>query len=429
MGGLIDKLEGVAFFTYNALYPLLGTLGAPFIIYKLASQYKYRAGLSQKLGLELPEEIPHKRRIWFHAVSVGETLAVAPVVERLKNRRPELGIYFSTTTYTGMDVAKKRLGGVVDSFFYFPLDFYPIVLKVLSRVRPCAVCIVETEIWPSLAHLCAQRGIPLISINARISDSSFSGYLKLRPFIKGVLSKYERFFARSREDAARLIALGVPPDKVEVLGNIKFFSVYSRSKEIDAERIREALGVSSEPVWVCGSTHPGEEKMIIEAYRRIEEKPKLIIAPRHPERFNEVASLLKEAGLQFGRRSKQETLKDHPVLLLDTMGELFGVYSVAHAVFVGGTLVNVGGHSPLEPLVFGKPTIIGPYYHNFRDVVEQMRDFLIFVKDSEQLAEAVRKVLKGEYALDSNRLKESFARAAGAVERIVEALEGVCDRD
>ncbi len=411
-------------FAYNTLYPVGGLLLSPYIAYRLARYKKHRAGLWEKLSFKLPPRLPHNRRIWFHAVSVGESLAVAPVVSLFKERHPDVGIYFSTTTATGMEVAKRKLSGVVDAFFFFPLDFYPVVKRVVEVVSPTACAIVETEIWPSLAFAVEA---PLFMINARISEHSFYGYMKLSFFIKELFKRYRRFLARSRKDAARLVALGAPQEKVEVAGNIKFYSVYQQSLGVDEERWRRELGLSEDaPVFVAGSTHQGEEEQVLKAYKVLKGKYpnlKLVLAPRHPERADEVEGLIKEFRLSCGRRSRGEKLKEADVLLLDTVGELFPTYSVCNVAFVGGSLVDVGGHNPLEPLAFERPTIMGPFYSNFLDVMEEVEGFVKVVKDWEGLVAAVEDALEGGGRLKG--VKYKFLQADRAVEKTISALEEV----
>ncbi len=425
-------MEGLFLGLYNLAYPVGAAAFSPYVAYKLASAYKYRAGLKQKLSLELPPLVEGKKKVWFHAVSVGETQAVTPLIEEFKKAFPDVAVYFSTTTYTGMEVARKRLSDVADVLFYFPLDFYPVVLRVLNRVSPSAVAIVETEIWPTFSYMCAARGISLFMINGRISDTSFEGYLRVAPVMKMVLKNYERLFARSPLDGARLVSLGAPQDKVEVTGNIKFFSVYRRASQIDPEVWREQLGLPRRiPLWVCGSTHQGEEEAILDAYRALRAKGmnlKLCIAPRHPERFSEVAGLLESSGLLWGKRSEGGKLSEVDVLLLDTVGELLGVYSLAHVAFVGGSLVNVGGHNPLEPLAFGKPVVIGRYYGNFADIMEEMGRYILVVDTPEELAGAVEKILSGTYSFDQLELEEKFRGSEKGVLRILETLGEACDR-
>ena len=421
-------MHRIALGLYNLAYPVGVALTFPYVIYKLGTVPKYRAGLSQKLGFELPEPLPHSRRVWFHGVSVGETLAIAPLVEEFKRRHPQVGVYYSVTTHTGMEIALKRLSGVADAVFYFPFDFYPVVWKVVSRTAPSAVVIAETEIWPSFVEVCRSRNVPLFMVNARVSPSSFNGYMRIRWFMRPVLEAYRYIFARSPLDAARLVQLGAPQDRVKVTGNIKFYSVLLRSKSVSPDRVREDLGLGSFPLWVCGSTHRGEEEILLEAYRMVlEQVPELRLAvvPRHPERFREVEELIRAKGFNLGLRSRRDALADHQVLLVDTMGELFSLYSVAQVVFVGGSLVEVGGHNPLEPLVFGVPTAIGPHHFNFADVMEEVGEFVEVVEDAGQLASFVLEVLKGQCPFSRERVLERFSEAGRAVDEVLRALEEV----
>lgn len=419
-------MEKGVLWLYNVAYPVAGLVLSPYLVYKLSSQYKYRAGLGQKLGLELPNRILSKKRVWFHAVSVGETQAVAPFVTFFKKRYADVGVYFSTTTYTGMDVAKKSLNAVVDEFFYFPFDFYPVVRKVLERISPNAIVIVETEIWPTLLYLSHDKDIPVFMINGRISDSSFKGYMRVAPFLRPFLQKYRRFYMRSKEDASRIVLIGAPQEKVVVTGNIKFYSVYERAKHVDAEEWRAKLGKKEDDyLWVCGSTHAEEEFFVLDAYRKLSGEGiriKLCIAPRHPERFDEVASILSSMDYDFGRRSRGDKLDQYDILLLDTVGELFSVYSIADVVFIGGSLVPVGGHNPLESLVFGKPTAMGPHYFNFEDVVQEMENYINIIHDAHELATFVKRVIEGTHTLDIDSVKSTFEKSYYSVELITEGI-------
>ncbi len=265
-------------------------------------------------------------------------------------------------------------------------------------------------------------------VNGRISGASFKGYMRIRPFVGRVLSGYRRLFAKSPRDAARLVALGAPQERVVVAGNLKFFSVYSSSLGVDAASLREEFGVpNGARLWVCGSTHEGEEAVVADAYGKLRGKfpgLRLVVAPRHPERAGLVHGLLKDRGFSVARRSRGERVCDADVFLLDTVGELFPLYSLADVVFVGGSLVDVGGHNPLEPLVFFKPTIIGPHYHNFLDVVEDLRDYIL-VADASGLCGAVEKVLDGVYSFDFQGLREKFEKSVRTLEVLLDALEEV----
>ncbi len=414
--------------TYNLLFALGGGIALPFLVYKIMTKEKYRAGLKEKLALSLPE-IKGDKRIWIHAVSVGEVLAVAPLIERLKRRIPDSTIMLSTTTHTGMKTAKDKLEDLVDAFFYFPLDFYPIVSRVVNAVSPNFVGVVETEIWPSFLTVLGKKGVPVFMINGRISDSSFRGYEKISFFLKPFLQKYEKFFVRSPKDAARLSVLGASYHKIVVSGNIKYVSVYERAKSVDPCSVRAFLGWEDYPIFCAGSTHRGEEEVVLEVYKRVKEKfsdLKLILAPRHPERKTEVEELLKKYPFSFGFKSC-ENFKDKDVLVVDTVGELFGLYSVSDAVFVGGSLANIGGHNPLEPLVFGKPTAIGPFYHNFTDIVEDMKEFLVVVEDEEGLSDFLLKSLEGSFKLPLDKVMEKFNLSINSVEFLTEKIKEYMD--
>ncbi|NPA15906.1 MAG: 3-deoxy-D-manno-octulosonic acid transferase [Deferribacteres bacterium] len=420
------RLKESAFLSlYNLLFALGAGAGLPFIAYKMVRQEKYRAGLSEKLGLRLPE-VRGEKRIWIHAVSVGEVLAVVPLVKGLKRSVPHASLILSTTTQTGMRTARDRLKDEVDTFLYFPLDFYPVVSRVVRAVSPHVVGVVETEIWPSFLSVLASEGVPVFMINGRISDASFRGYEKLSFFLKPFFEKYRKFFVRSCRDAARLYTLGASPQKIAVTGNIKYVSVYERAKEVDSSAVMASLGWEGFPIFCAGSTHRGEEELVLEVYKRVRElfsDLKLILAPRHPERKEEVARLLEASSFSFGFRS-EGNYRDKDVMVVDTVGELFGFYSVSDVVFVGGSFVNVGGHNPLEPLVFGKPTAIGPHYHNFADVVEDMRELLFVAESRGELLEFVLKSLNGSFKLPLDKVMKKFNLSINSVRLIIDEIKG-----
>ena len=408
---------------YNFFYPVGALLFSPFLAYKIVTSEKYRTGLREKLSFKLPR---HSFCVWIHAVSVGETLAVVPLVEEIKEKLG-LSICFSTTTNTGMEVAKSKLSGVVDDFFYFPLDFYPVVKRVVDVVNPQAVLIVETEIWPSLLYICHKKGIPVFMVNGRISDASFSGYSKISWFISPFLKYYSKFFMKSPRDAARIITLGAPEDKVVVTGNIKFASVYKRALSVESEFVRREFGLSpKEQLFTAGSVHPGEEEKVVGVYLKLKNdfpSLKLLLAPRHPERRQEVVDIVRGSGLSFRLRSEGGTFEGCNVLILDTVGELFSLYSISNVVFIGGSLVNVGGHNPLEALVFGRPVIMGPYHHNFTDIVNEVREGIIVVRTENEFYEKAHSILSGRLTFYLDNIMKIFNLSLNTIEIILENLE------
>lgn len=355
---------------YSFALVVILVAAAPFWLYRMATTGKYREGLSERLG-RVPERLRRstqdRRVIWVHAVSVGEVLAASRLIESLRQQSGAV-VVVSTTTRTGQKLARERFGA--ETVFYFPLDFAFAVRAWLSALRPELVVLMETEFWPRLLMECRRSGVPVAVVNARISDRSWPRYRKLRSLWKHLLSGFAAVLAQTEVDAERLRALGAA--NVQVAGNLKFDIRTTQPAPIVAS-LQQALPPGA-PVLVCGSTMDGEERQILEAT-----SPQIItiLAPRHPERFDAVADLLAQSGRTWVRRSnwaqQPEALALGTVLLLDSIGELAGIYALATVAFVGGSLVPAGGHNPLEPAQFGVPVVMGPHYENFRGVVEAMR--------------------------------------------------------
>ncbi len=362
---------------YSALLAFFLVLTLPYWLLQMMRHGKYRAGLRQRFGAVPPALIgrSEKPAIWVHAVSVGEIVASSGVVKALQQKFPSHRVLISTTTSTGQKLAAQRFGA--ENVFYFPLDFAFAIRPYLEVLRPQLVVVAETEFWPNFLRLAKRSGALIAVINCRISDRSFPGYKRLRFWLPRLLEKtlknVDCFLAQTEEDQKRLIEIGAAETKVTVVGNLKFDVAPPPSPKIVAN-LRESFGRSgAEPVLVCGSTLEGEEGPLLSAFRNIlanHPKAVLILAPRHPERFAEVAELVEKLGFRMWRRSlwSGEPLAGC-VLLADSIGELAAIYSLATVAFVGGSLVPGGGHNILEPALCGVPIVTGNHYDNFRDVV------------------------------------------------------------
>ena len=369
------------YIVYSAFLVIWGILLMPVFLYRAWRYHKYLPGLSQRLG-HLPESLKYSGRstIWFHACSVGETLSLQPLVKALRGHLPDAHFVFSTITQTGQLVAGRDYGP--GNTFYFPVDLARIVKRTLDWIRPDMIVIIDTEIWPNLVHQAQRRGIPVVLANGRISAGSFRYYRWARPILKKVLRNYRLLMMQSSEDAERIATMGAPPDKTSVTGNIKFDKSLIES-EVNEKTARDLeLGFLQEaenaPLIVAGSTHEGEESILLDVFRRVRQNPdlsrtRLLLAPRHPERFNDVAELVSGSGLSIRRRSIKTCLDSAEVFLLDTVGELAAVYRFATIAFVGGTLVSRGGHSIMEPALYSRAIVAGPSMDNFRSVVEEFR--------------------------------------------------------
>ena len=345
----------------------------PYWLLQMARHNKYSKGLAERLGrlparLQLPKEEPV---IWVHAVSVGEVLAVAGLVEELQRRFPQHRIFISTTTDTGQALARKRFGEA--RVFYFPMDFAFAIRPYLRALRPRMLVIAETEFWPNFLRLAHASGARIAVVNARISDRSWPSYRRFRGLLRRSLVNVDLFLAQTPEDAARLQDIGAAPERVRITGNLKF-DVPAPAPPAIVESVRKSIAATGAgPVLVCGSTVEGEESLLLKAFENLlvqHPRTVMILAPRHPERFATVAALLEQMSVRFLRRSlwNGESLSSG-VLLLDTIGELAALYALADIAFVGGSLVPRGGHNIIEPAQHGVATVVGNHTENFRDIV------------------------------------------------------------
>lgn len=389
---------------YSALLAAGLLVASPYWLLEMLRHGKYKKGLLQRLG-KVPQSIrnPRGRSIWIHAVSVGEVFAVSQLVQALGTEFPDHRILISTTTDTGHQLACRRFGA--ENVFYFPLDFRFIMRKYLRAIRPDLVVVAETEFWPNFLRLANEAGAPLAIVNARISDRSFPGYRRWRFLLRKVLENVTLFLAQTHEDSRRLVEIGAPPDRVSVAGNLKFDIPLPAAPPIVAQ-IRSALRDSG-PVLVCGSTVEGEENLLLSTLRhllRTYPAAVMLFAPRHPERFAYVAGLARQLKFQVWERSRWngEPLAGG-ILVIDTIGELAGLYALADIAFVGGSLVPSGGHSIIEPAQHGVAILVGPHTENFRDVIALFeRENAVRVlhpyeeDEADELIEAIMELLADE---------------------------------
>jgi 3-deoxy-D-manno-octulosonic-acid transferase len=364
---------------YNVLLLLASLGGLPYFAVKSLSTTKYRAGLRQRFGhvpAEVVTALQGERPLWLHAVSVGEVIAAVPLVQALRQRFPRLPILVSTVTETGQATAHDKMRA--DAYLYFPLDYPWVVRRVMARLQPRLFLMIETEIWPNFLRELAGQGIPAVLVNGRISPRSFRGYHRLRPFMRQVLQAITSFSMQTKLDAERIMALGAEPTRVHTTGNIKYdlpIEALSRNAE---QALRAELGLGEDPVLMAGSTHRGEEEIVLEAFLQARaHKPtlRLVLAPRHLDRLDEVEALLRSRQLSVRRRSQgrpgaEEAMAS--VLLLDTIGELARVYAVGTVVFVGGSFAPIGGHNVLEPAAHRKTILFGPHMHNFHQIASAL---------------------------------------------------------
>jgi len=365
---------------YSLLIVMFGVIASPYLVYQALRYKKYIASLGQRMGyLPVSFNLDGEESIWIHAVSVGEALTVRALISDLKRRYPNLRVFLSTTTLAGQQVARRNVPDV-DAVFYFPFDLSFIVRRTLRLVKPRLFIMMETEIWPNLLRQCKRLGVATVMVNGRISSRSYPRYKLVRLFFAKVLADVDRFCMQSEESARRLIDIGAEPARVAVTGSLKFDSM-----EVPGATTIEGRGqnrvlryfriTGGRPVIVAGSTMGDEEEIVLQAFRRIKgsvANPLLVIAPRNPERFAEVVQLAKNQAFVTVRRSDLpiDAEPRAEVVVLDTIGELAQVYQIATAVFVGGSLVESGGHNILEPAVFGKPIVFGSHMHNFKEIAD-----------------------------------------------------------
>lgn len=401
-------------------YSILLYLLVPLVLLRLwlkgrvSPAYRKRIPERFALGAALGSRATGVRTIWVHSVSVGETIAAAPLVRQLLKQYPEHTVLVTTTTPTGSAQVKRLFGDSVEHV-YFPYDLPDAVARFLNRSAPEIILLLETEIWPNLYSAATKRKIPLLLVNARLSEKSFIKYRKLPALVNPTLDRLSAIVAQSGEDAQRFISLGAHPEQVKVAGNIKFDVSVPEEILLDGKELRATIG-EARPVWVGASTHVGEDEQLLAAHRRLlqtDPDALLVLVPRHPERFEKVGLLCAQHGYSLQHRSHGGAIApDTQVLLGDTMGELMLFYSLADIAFVGGSLVDAGGHNPLEPASLGLPIISGQGVYNFLDVYAQLEsaDAVELVANSEELAQALEAWQENEKVF-----REKGRRALGVV--------------
>lgn len=420
-------------------YSLLLSLGLlvlfPLFLFKALAHGKYIAGFRQRLG-SVPAT-SGKPVIWLHCVSVGETQAARPLAARLKQQFPHHALVVSTITLTGQNLARNVFRTQAESVFYFPFDWRWSVCRALKAINPAAVLIMETELWPNFLRECKARQIPVALVNGRISRQSYGRYALIKFFLRRVLASLSIAVMQSEADAERLQALGMPSDKLFTAGNLKFDADGGSDLGETTIEIAERFGLQSDvPLILAASTHAPEEEIILESFKQLRTKQpaRLMIAPRHPERFNEVASLIQNSRLSWTRRMNipEAGDRDADVILLDTIGELPATYSLAAVVFVGGSIVDRGGHNVLEPAVAGAAVVTGPHTHNFQAIMNLMEQADAVIKlpavegkdATRELTNVLSRLLadSGERARLGLRAKQLVAENQGAAERTLKLV-------
>ncbi|QTS87177.1 lipid IV(A) 3-deoxy-D-manno-octulosonic acid transferase [Ectopseudomonas khazarica] len=413
------------------LYTLLLHLALPLIALRLALRARkapaYARRIKERFSFALPPLKPGG--IWVHAVSVGESIAAAPMIRALQARYPELPITVTCMTPTGSERIQALFGDSVQHC-YLPYDLPWAAARFLDRARPRLAVVMETELWPNHIHQCARRGIPVALANARLSERSARGYARFGKLTAPMLAELSLIAVQTQAEAQRFLDLGARPDCMEVTGSIKF------DLKIDAELLQRAAELRHQwqaeqrPVWIAASTHAGEDEIVLAAHRQLlETRPNalLILVPRHPERFNSVHELCLSDGLTTRRRATGEAVQTgDQVLLGDTMGELLFLYALADIAFVGGSLVANGGHNLLEPAALGKPVLSGPHLFNFLEIAAQLRaaGALSEVANAAQLTERTATLL--DTPAEAQRMSTAglavLKANQGALERLLDGL-------
>jgi 3-deoxy-D-manno-octulosonic-acid transferase len=419
----------------NLLYVLLLLLASPWLLYKSLTTGKYRQGMLRKLLGLTPIRTGDKPCAWFHAVSVGEVLLLKPVIGKFRQRHSEWECVLSTTTNTGFDVAKANYHDLC--VFYWPLDFSWAVRRALRRIRPDLVVLAELELWPNFIRAAKRRAVTAAVINGRMSPRSFRGYRRIRWFMKRLLRKIDLLAVQNDDYAKRLLELGAPPKRVFVTGSVKYDGVTGDRTNPKTRELAQLLAIGDQDlVWIAGSTQEPEEQIALDMYRKAKprfENLRLIIVPRHKERFEEVAGILQRSGLPFIRRSQIShpvTLSScHPVILLDTLGELGALWGLADVAFVGGSIHPRGGQNMIEPAAYGAAVTFGPHVWNFKETVDRLLEHraAVQVNDAAELERETLRLLGDPAAQKAlgEAARQFVQSQQGATERTLELLEGL----
>ncbi len=424
-----DNKSSLIHLVYDLTALLLIIVAFPYLLIRLAASPRFRAGLFQRLGF-VPDPPGEGRMLWIHGVSVGEVKTIQPLLLKLEEEFGPLRCAISTTTQAGFQIARKLFP---DKFtFYFPLDISFIVRRVIRRVQPGLIILMELEIWPNLLYEANKAGAQVVIVNGRISEKSFRGYQRIKRLLPE-LNRIALFSVQNDEYRKRLVALDVPPERLVITGNIKYDGI-DTSEPADMERVREELHLApSAQVLVAGSTHHGEDEILLEVFAALvgeHSNLRLVLAPRHLERTSEIERSCQRFGLTARRRTRlgpdNGLIGKREVLLLDTIGELERVYAAADMVFVGGSLVDVGGHNMLEPAGKRKAVIYGPHVYNFTDeaALLESRGAALKVNDASELKTLIGRLLQDpEEATDlGQRALDAVSAAKGAAQTNVDLI-------
>ncbi|MDI3324632.1 lipid IV(A) 3-deoxy-D-manno-octulosonic acid transferase [Pontibacterium granulatum] len=414
------------------LYSAVWYLALPLVLRRLRKRAQKAPAYGERVG-ERFGKVPVRddKPLWIHSVSVGETVAIAPLVKLLLKRQPELPILMTTMTPTGAERVRDLFGDQVQHL-YCPYDLPHALSRFMQRINPRALIVVETELWPNVVAACRSRNVPVLLANARLSARSAKGYAKFSALTRPMLKSLSRVAAQNQTDGNRFVELGLPPEKLVVTGSVKFDISVPESAKKEAAGLRKQWGIER-PVIVAGSTHEGEESMLLDLYARLLDKiPDLlmVLVPRHPERFDGVNTLTSKRGFKVTRRSGGDPNAETQIYVGDTMGDLLMLYASADLAFVGGSLVERGGHNPLEPAALAKPVIMGEYVFNFAVICEALKEAggLVLVGSLDELEQHSLSVLKDpQRAAQLGTAAAAFVKEnQGALERLYQQVESIC---
>jgi 3-deoxy-D-manno-octulosonic-acid transferase len=421
------------YYLYNFLLTILLILVIPYFLLRSLISKRFRKALPQRMGFFKSPSF--KRPIWVHAASVGEVFCSIPLLKKIKKEFPRSKIVLTTMTSTGNETAKFHLPEA-DQILFVPIDHPLIIRRAIKKIQPGLLLIAETELWPNLLRGCGKKGISIILFNGRISQKSFRRYLSLKFFFKECLKYISLFLMQTEEDQKRVVEIGGESQKTRAVGNSKFDQTFPSFTQEAMGEMAKALGVhGQEKILIAGSTHSGEEEVLVSLYKelkKIEPHLVLILAPRHLERLEEVERILRKEAISWLRKTSlpmgagKSDQESPEVILLDTMGELTGIYSLGTLVFVGGSLVRIGGHNPLEPLFFRKCVLFGPYMFNFLEISSRLIETggAIQVSGEEELFSQLKRLLFDEDTRKKVGEKgyQFLQKHQGATERMFEEI-------
>jgi 3-deoxy-D-manno-octulosonic-acid transferase len=422
-------------FVIDFAYVLAGVVISPLVLYRALRYKRYRAGWGHRFG-KVTRRHPEKKCVWIHAVSVGEVNAARTIVKELLERLGDVEIVVSTTTDTGYALAQAVYADE-HSVFYFPLDFSPVMRRVFERIRPAVCLLMELEVWPNFVDVANKANVPVVIVNGRVTERSCRRYKRIRPLARRIFQKLSLILAQTEQYAERFVEIGAQESNVVVTGSLKYDTAQIADKVDGADELARQLGIGDERLWVAGATGNDEEKILIDVYKRLREKEnfkdlRFVIVPRKPERFDEVAQVIADAGFEYARYSEIKgtdkcVSADVAVILGDTMGDLRKFYSLATIIFVGRSLVPMGGSDMIEAAALGKCTIFGPHAFNFTQTVDALvaGQGALLVQDDQELFEAMQECLSNaDFAKKTaQKGRDIIVRNQGATVKTIDHIQ------